>query len=339
MIAFESECARISEVELEMRTSELDTERGFSSWLRNGSIVHDIGIAALPLLLVCIVTIGWTFPNAADDPVRREDAIAEYYDRLFNATEQVAIFQDTQEAREARDARDRLDIRGDVRRFVTRYHLDRAHVLDVGSGIGYLQDVVTDYTGFDIAKSAEPYYHKPFVLGTATAMPFPDHTFDAIWSIWVLEHIPNPEAALREMRRILKPGGYLYLRPAWHVRPWASKGLDARPAADLGLRDRLEKWTIPLRTSYVVWCVTHVPARVLRAIASGSSPSTFHYRRLIPNFAEYWQADSDAVNNLDTREVALWFESRGDVCLTCSQDLRRYLEDPDTVVIRIRQEK
>jgi SAM-dependent methyltransferase len=298
----------------------------------NRSFARDLALATLPVVLVLVSTIAWTFPYATDDPVRREDAIAEYYDRFFDPTEQATVIKDTAEAREGRAARDRLDIRGETRRFVARYHLEHARVLDVGSGEGYLQDVVSDYTGFDIAKSAQPYYHKPFVLGTATAMPFPEASFDVVWSIWVLEHVPNPEAALREIRRVVKPGGYIYLRPAWDVVHWASRGLDARPYTELGWRDRAERVTIPLRRSTVTWTVAHVPMRLIRSMSP--QPTTLHYRRLTPNFTEYWQADSGAVNDLDVLEVAHWFESRGDTCLDCSPGWRRYVQWQTPLEIR-----
>ena len=81
----------------------------------------------------------------------------------------------------------------------------------MGSGRGYLQDLVEDDTGLDLSPSVARRYHKKFVAGSATALPFPDNTFDAIWTVWGLEHIPEPEKTMREMRRVLKPGGLLVL--------------------------------------------------------------------------------------------------------------------------------
>jgi SAM-dependent methyltransferase len=43
----------------------------------------------------------------------------------------------------------------------------------------------------------------------ATDMPFPTGTFDVLWTVWVIEYLPNPEKALLEIRRVVKPGGYL----------------------------------------------------------------------------------------------------------------------------------
>ena len=288
-------------------------------------------VAALPVAL-----IGWHFPYATDDPVRREDAIRAFYDLTYSGAS--TVVKNTEFAREAATARTRLDIRGRVQRFVEHYGLQDASVLDVGSGRGYLQDVVTNYTGLDIAASAAKYYHKRFVAGTATAMPFADNEFDAAWSIWVLEHIPNPEAALSEIRRVVKPGGLLYLLPAWDCKPWAAQGYEARPYRDLGLGGKLIKATIPMRKSEAFWVATAVPNRLLRTALAGSGPTRLHYRRLEPNFAEYWQADSDAVNDLDEAEVAMWFESRGDTCLNCLPAWWRYLQRDIPLVIRLKQD-
>jgi ubiquinone/menaquinone biosynthesis C-methylase UbiE len=57
------------------------------------------------------------------------------------------------------------------------------------------------------------------------SLPFPDDSFDAALSTWTMCTIPDVDAALRELRRVLKPGGKLHfvehgLAPDENVRHW-----------------------------------------------------------------------------------------------------------------------
>jgi len=54
-------------------------------------------------------------------------------------------------------------------------------------------------------------YGKLDIVSDIIAIPRPDQSFDAIMCTEVLEHIPDPNAALREFARLLKPGGTLIL--------------------------------------------------------------------------------------------------------------------------------
>jgi SAM-dependent methyltransferase len=49
------------------------------------------------------------------------------------------------------------------------------------------------------------------VAGDARIMPFSDASMDVVLATQVLEHIPDPIAAIGEIRRVLKPGGTLLL--------------------------------------------------------------------------------------------------------------------------------
>lgn len=55
-----------------------------------------------------------------------------------------------------------------------------------------------------------PTYH-PDIVGDVMALPLPDASEDAIICLAVLEHVPRPWDAMREMHRVLKPGGSLFL--------------------------------------------------------------------------------------------------------------------------------
>jgi SAM-dependent methyltransferase len=73
-------------------------------------------------------------------------------------------------------------------------------------------------------------------VGDAQAMPFADDTFDAAYLTVVLGEIPDQEAALRELRRVLKPTGRLIVGELLGDPHWVSpKALRGR-AQSAGLR-------------------------------------------------------------------------------------------------------
>ncbi|MCW1966948.1 MAG: class I SAM-dependent methyltransferase [Anaerolineae bacterium] len=100
-------------------------------------------------------------------------------------------------------------------------------VLDVGSGTGRLPAALLAQPNFDgqivavdlspkmldLAKAnLAPYAHRvSFLLHDAQRLPFDDNHFDVVTSLEALEFFANPQLAVREMLRVLKPGGLLML--------------------------------------------------------------------------------------------------------------------------------
>lgn len=203
-----------------------------------------------------------------------------------------------------------------IAEFVDRYSLQGKPCLEIGAGAGAFQDIVADYFAIDITTSVVERFHKPFSVASATELPFKDSTFDAIWTVNVLEHISNPELALAEMRRVLKPGSLLFLAPAWYCRSWAADGYEVRPYSDFGWHGKIIKASIPVRDS-VLWRAPWVFVRRALRICQyliHKQPVPFHYHELQPNYTHFWISDSDAVNSIDPFDAILWFVSRGDHC-------------------------
>jgi SAM-dependent methyltransferase len=92
-------------------------------------------------------------------------------------------------------------------------------VLDVGSGTGALSLAVTavgsaQVTGIERSESYVRHAQQHassdrarFQIGDATALPFPDNTFDRALSMLVLNFVPAPAVALDQMIRVTRPGG------------------------------------------------------------------------------------------------------------------------------------
>lgn len=58
-----------------------------------------------------------------------------------------------------------------------------------------------------------------FTCADGTALPFLPGSFDLVISHAVIEHVADPAAYLREARRVLKPGGFLFLQTAPYLSP------------------------------------------------------------------------------------------------------------------------
>ena len=221
--------------------------------------------------------------------------------------------------------------------FVEQYHLENSLVLEVGCGRGAFQDLVAHYVGVDLSARVAQYVRKPFFCADATALPFHDNSFEAVWSIHVLEHVPDPESALLEMRRVLKPGGLLFLSPAWYCRPWAAQGYAVRPYSDLDLEGKVVKASIPLRNNLIFRAGYVMPRRLGRLILAwlGAKHAHLEYKGLSPNFEIFWIEDSDAVNSLDPFDVIAWFSWRGDQCLNKNTWMRKLLVSTGHLLFRI----
>lgn len=95
-------------------------------------------------------------------------------------------------------------------------HYVKGTTLDVGCGRRPYEKTffagASKYIGTDYLSDRS----RPDVVCSALDLPFRDNHFDTVVSTEVLEHVPDPLRAMREMRRVLKPGGFLVLSAPMH---------------------------------------------------------------------------------------------------------------------------
>ncbi|WP_144123126.1 demethylmenaquinone methyltransferase [Catellatospora sichuanensis] len=140
-------------------------------------------------------------------------------------------------------------------------------VLDLGAGTGvsteelarsgaYVVGVDLSLGMLAVGRRDRP--HVPLVAGDALALPFPDHSFDAVTTSFVIRNVANTPAALRELARVTKPGGRLvicefshpvngafrtvYLQYLMRSLPAVARKVSSNPEAYVYLAESIRAW-------------------------------------------------------------------------------------------------
>ncbi len=123
------------------------------------------------------------------------------------------------------------------------YTLDMAVWLDEGgqdeaseAGVVEIFDLQQEFLDHVMRRAAERGLTNVVpTQGDATALPYEDDSMDAVVLTAVLGEIPDPVAALREIRRVLKPGGRLVVGELFGDPHFTTLGSLKRQAAEAGL--------------------------------------------------------------------------------------------------------
>jgi ubiquinone/menaquinone biosynthesis C-methylase UbiE len=149
---------------------------------------------------------------------------------------------DTKAEAEDYDAMDHVEVNERFCQDFLAFSPDTSRVLDVGAGTARIPITLCSrvegahVTAVDLAdhmlrvakiniENARLAARITLVKEDAKALTFPDATFTAVVSNTILHHIPDPGPAFREMVRVLKKGGVLFLRDL--LRPETDGALEA----------------------------------------------------------------------------------------------------------------
>lgn len=185
-------------------------------------------------------------------------------------------------------------------------------VLDLGAGNGIMAREMVDavgpfgaVTGLDAAAPMVAMARAlcpggRFVQGDAADLPFEDASFDAVSAAQLLCFLPDPDRALREMHRVLRPGGRLVILDTdWSSLVWNSNSPDLMARA-------VDVYTRP-------YADAHVPRTLSRRLAAAGfqvtgrdtltvlnwTPGPDNYAALTTSFLESIAASSQDFSRAD----------------------------------------
>ncbi len=155
------------------------------------------------------------------------------------------------------------------KRLLTKVELSpKANILDLGCGTGRLLDRLANQfpeisgTGLDLSPqmlrlARQNNRHRPrliYLEGNAENLPFAEGQFDAVFNTISFLHYPQPDQVLKEVARVLSPGGKFYLVDITFNN---SSGCEITPHSPTGIRFYSQKQRAEMGNNAGLTCLEH----------------------------------------------------------------------------------
>lgn len=141
--------------------------------------------------------------------------------------------------------------------YLSQYIKEGDNVLELGSGNGanifyLLEKKDANYTGVDLVENQISRANKltknraRFISADFNKLPFDNNSFEVVFSVEALCHSLNKEQTLKEISRVLKPGGKLLIFDGWRNKQLTETELEAAEIVErsmaVGLGGSQESW-------------------------------------------------------------------------------------------------
>jgi SAM-dependent methyltransferase len=197
-------------------------------------------------------------------------------------------------------------------------------VLDAGCGMGRYTEVASRcgarVIGIDLSRAVESARKNladrenvQIFQASIFKLPFPDETFDFIYSIGVLHHTPNCEAAFRSLVRLLKPGGkiVIWLYSGYNRLPYVMSDLYRKITTRMPNRLLHALCYVSVPLYYVDIALTRVHLRPVAQMLKILLPVSHHpdWRWRVLDTFDWYSPRYQSKHTYE--EVFRWFESEG----------------------------
>jgi len=127
-------------------------------------------------------------------------------------------------------------------------------ILDIGAGTRKIEEHLAsdcEYISLDYMDTAINWYHtRPHIYGDAQRLPIKDGVFDTVLLLDVLEHLPEPEEAIREAKRVLRKEGALLVQTPF-LYPIHDAPHDYQRWTSFGLRQLAKRYGFDIEKEWI----------------------------------------------------------------------------------------